>query len=334
EELLDIGGTQILMQGGLVPDVSDPSGHGLPFEWYLELLRFIRGNYPTVHIHAFSPPEIWAFHEVFNIPLRDVILRLREAGLATIPGGGGEILADRVRKKIAQGKTLTHQWLAVMREAHKLGMKTSASMMMGHVETIEERLEHMRHIRDLQDEYGGFTAFIHWPFQPENTPLGRARPKPLGDAIDAVGGAFGTPRTRADAPRFARPDFVADGAHLLLAEGQEYLRWLALARLYLDNVPNIQSSWVTMGPKIGQLALYFGANDMGSIMMEENVVSAAGTTFKLSEAEIRRLITDAGWTPQQRDQYYRPVETARRRVPLPQMTGSAATPGGCCSTQS
>lgn len=331
EELLDIGGTQILMQGGLVPDEADPTGHGLPFQWYLDLLRFIRTNYPAIHIHAFSPPEIWAFHEVFNMPLREVIERLREAGLATIPGGGGEILSDRVRKRIAQGKTLSDQWLAVMREAHKLGMKTSASMMMGHIETIDERLEHMRRVRDLQDEFGGFTAFIHWPFQPENTPLGRMRQKPLGDALDTEGGQFGTAKSRADAPRFARPDFIADGAHLLLSEGQEYLRWLAIARLYFDNVPNIQSSWVTMGPKIGQLALFFGANDMGSVMMEENVVSAAGTTFKLSEGEIRRLITDAGWTPQQRDQYYRPVDAAKRRVPLPQMSAASASTNGCCS---
>lgn len=330
EELLDIGGTQILMQGGLVPDANDPSGHGLPFEWYLDLLRYIRAHYPTIHIHAFSPPEIWAFHEVFQMPLREVIERLRDAGLATIPGGGGEILADRIRKRIAQGKTLTHEWLAVMREAHRLGMKTSASMMMGHIETVEERLEHLRLIRELQDEHGGFTAFIHWPFQPENTPLGRVRQKPPGEAVDVAGGRFGTPQTRADAPRYSRPDFIADGTHLQLAEGQEYLRWLALARLYLDNVPNIQSSWVTMGPKIGQLALFFGANDMGSVMMEENVVSAAGTTYKLNEGEIRRLISDAGWVPQQRDQYYRPVDPAKRRVPLPQFAASGpAGASGC-----
>src|SRR5262249_51967361 len=169
----DIGGTQVLMQGGLVPDESDPHGHGLAFSWYLDLLRFIRRNYPTIHIHAFSPPEIWAFSQVFKMPLRDVILRLQEAGLATIPGGSGEILGDRVGTKIAQGKTLSHEWMAVMREAHKLGMKTSATMVIGHIETLEERIEHMRLIRDLQDETGGFTAFIHWTFQPEGTPLGR-----------------------------------------------------------------------------------------------------------------------------------------------------------------
>ncbi len=287
EELLAIGGTQILMQGGLVPAEQHPSGQGLPFTWYLDLLRFIKKNYPTIHIHAFSPPEIWAFHQVYQMPLDDVLRRLQEAGLDTIPGGGGEILVDRVRRKIGQGKTLTEEWLAVMRAAHRLGMKTSCTMMFGHIETIPERIEHLRRLRDVQDETGGFLAFIHWPFQPEGTPLGRWKPPP--DDYD------GPP----------------DGEHLFLADAHEYLKMLALARLYLDNIPNIQSSWVTMGPKIGQLALFFGANDMGSVMMEENVVSAAGTTFRLTEAEIRRLISEAGWQPQQRDQYYRPIQSAR-----------------------
>ena len=283
EELLEIGGTQILMQGGLVPDEDHPSGDGRPFTWYLDLLRFIKQHYPSIHIHAFSPPEIWAFHQIFKMPLRDVLLRLQEAGLDTIPGGGGEILVERVRRKIGRGKASTDEWLVVMRAAHQLGMKTSCTMMFGHIETIPERIEHLRHLRELQDETGGFTAFIHWPFQPENTPLGRwKRPPPDYD---------GPP----------------DGKHLFLADAHEYLKLLALARLYLDNIPNIQSSWVTMGPKIGQLALFFGANDMGSVMMEENVVSAAGTTFRLNEPEIRRLITAAGWQPQQRDQYYQPV---------------------------
>ena len=316
EELIDIGGTQILMQGGLVPDENDPTGDGLPFSWYLDLLRFIKKNYPSVHIHAFSPPEIWAFHQVFNMPLKDVLLRLREAGLDTIPGGGGEILTDRVRRKIGQGKTLTDEWLAVMRAAHEVGMQTSCTMMFGHIETVEERIEHMRCLRDLQDETGGFTAFILWPFQPEGTPLGRVKrlPLPPSSGIDAD---VADPFALADAPSRTRRNFMPDGQHLLLADGQEYLRMLALARLYFDNIPNIQSSWVTMGPKIGQLALFYGANDMGSVMMEENVVSQAGTTFRLSEGEIRRLITDAGWQPQQRDQYYRPITTARKRTPLP-----------------
>jgi cyclic dehypoxanthinyl futalosine synthase len=296
EELLAIGGTQILMQGGLVPGEDHPSGHGLPFTWYLDLLRFIKRQYPTIHVHAFSPPELWAFHQVYRMPLRDVLLRLREAGLDTIPGGGGEILVDRVRRRIGRGKTTTDEWLAVMREAHLLGMKTSCTMMFGHIETVPERLEHLRRLRDLQDETGGFLAFIHWPFQPEGTPLGRWQPPPPDPAAEARGSR--------------RPD----GEHLYLAEAHEYLRMLALARLFLDNIPNLQASWVTMGPKIGQLALFYGANDMGSVMMEENVVSAAGTTFRLSENEIRRLIADAGWEPQQRDQFYRPIVTDRRRT--------------------
>lgn len=360
EELIAIGGTQILMQGGLVPAAGSDgvsSGAGtaelpyktgwkpippkdtLPFEWYLDLLRFIRRNYPSIHIHAFSPPEIWAFHLVYNLPLRDVLLRLQDAGLATIPGGGGEILVDRVRRKIGQGKTLTAEWLEVMRQAHKIGMKTSCTMMMGHIETIEERIEHMRVLRDLQDETGGFTAFIHWPFQPEGAPLGRWPQMPVemwerGNA----GTEAGAPRTAEDLPapspsrlstlpqsRVRRP--LPDGRRLLLADAHEYLVTLALARLYLDNIPNMQSSWVTMGPKIGQLALFYGANDMGSVMMEENVVSQAGATFRLSEAEIRRLINDAGWRPQQRDQYYRPIDTsARRRARVEGPAVSAVTP--------
>lgn len=300
EELLAIGGTQILMQGGLAPDERHPSGQGLPFEWYLDQLRFIKREYPTIHIHAFSPPEIWAFHEVFGMPLRDVLLRLREAGLDTIPGGGGEILVERVRRKIGRGKANTEQWLEVMRQAHGIGMKTSCTMMFGHIETVAERIEHLRRLRELQDESGGFIAFIHWPFQPEGTPLGRWKPHPL-----TVGGQAKEPNEPVGEPpgvNEVRP--IADGEHLLLADAHEYLVMLALARLYLDNIPNIQSSWVTMGPKIGQLALFFGANDMGSVMMEENVVSAAGATYRLTESEIKRLITDAGWMPLKRDQYY------------------------------
>lgn len=289
EELVAIGGTQILMQGGLVP--ADGTA-GLPFVWYLDLMRFIRKNYPTVHIHAFSPPEIFAFHQIFNMPIRDVLLRLQEAGLHSVPGGGGEILSDRVRKKIGYGKTLTHEWLEVMRQCHAIGMRTSSTMMFGHMETLDERLEHLRLLRELQDESlarnngGGFGAYICWTFQPENTPLGRMKRLP----IENVKG---------------RP--LNDGKHLLLADAHEYLTMLALSRIYLDNISHIQSSWVTMGPKIGQLALFFGANDMGSVMMEENVVSAAGATYRLNEPEIRRLITDAGWKPQKRDYHYRPI---------------------------
>jgi cyclic dehypoxanthinyl futalosine synthase len=336
EELLAIGGTQILMQGGLVPDESEPSGHGLSFAWYLDLLRFIKRDYPGIHIHAFSPPEIWAFHQTFGLPLRDVLQRLRDAGLDTIPGGGGEILVDRVRRKISPRKCTADQWLAVMRAAHELGLPTSCTMMFGHIETVAERIEHLRRLRDLQDETGGFVAFIHWPFQPDGTALGRWKPRALDDrergsegtrargnkgttdrGIEGTrdrGGHTGETRSsalRADAPRYARPDYLPDGKHLQPADAHEYLRMLALARLYLDNIPNLQASWVTMGPQIGQLALFFGANDLGSVMMEENVVSAAGTTFRLNEAEIRRLISDAGWQPQQRDQSYRPIGTSR-----------------------
>ncbi len=319
EELVAIGGTQLLMQGGLVPAKGEA---GLSFDWYLDLMRFIRRNFPTIHIHAFSPPEIFAFHQIFDMSIREVIARLMEAGLDTIPGGGGEILSDRVRQKIGIGKTLTHEWLDVMREAHKLGMQTSCTMMFGHIETLDERFEHLRLLRELQDESlargngGGFGAYICWTFQPDNTPLGRMRklsvetPKRQNDSeadgLQSVGlggahSAFRIPNSAFE----NRP--LNDGKHLLLADAHEYLTMLALSRLYLDNIPHIQSSWVTMGPKIGQLALFFGANDMGSVMMEENVVSAAGTTYRLNEPEIRRLITDAGWKPQKRDYYYRPL---------------------------
>jgi cyclic dehypoxanthinyl futalosine synthase len=320
EELIAIGGTQILMQGGLVPSEGEA---GLPFEWYLGLMRFIKKNYPVIHIHAFSPPEIFAFHQIFGMSIREVIGRLMDAGLDTIPGGGGEILSDRVRRKIGVGKTLTGQWLEVMRQAHMLGMVTSCTMMFGHMETIDERYEHLRLLRELQDESlarangGVFGAYICWTFQPENTPLGRMRPMPLegnrtGEGMEARRHEGGS-AVRTDFPNpqasnlkpLQRP--LNDGKHLLLADAHEYLTMLALSRLYLDNIPNIQSSWVTMGPKIGQLALFFGANDMGSVMMEENVVSAAGTTYRLDEPEIRRLITDAGWHPQKRDYYYRPI---------------------------
>jgi cyclic dehypoxanthinyl futalosine synthase len=274
EELIEIGGTQVLMQGGLVP------AELLPFSWYLDLMRFIKRQYPRIHTHAFSPPEIHAFHEVFGMPVRDVLLRLQEAGLDTIPGGGAEILVDRVRRRIAQGKTTTDQYLNVMREAHKIGMRTSITMMFGHIETVEERIEHLSRIRALQDETGGFTAYINWTFQPGDTPLGRVEPFPAGYAG------------------------MSDGKHLKLADASEYLKTTALARIYLDNIDNIQSSWVTQGVKIGQLALFYGANDMGSVMMEENVVSAAGTTYQLTEQEIRNAIADSGWAPRQRNCYY------------------------------
>ncbi len=277
EELVAIGGTQVLMQGGLVP------ADMLPFEWYLDLMRFIKQNFPGVHVHAFSPPEIHAFHQIFGLPVREVLLRLQDAGLDTIPGGGGEILSDRVRDKIGIGKTNTAQYLEVMRAAHRIGMRTSITMMFGHIETIQERIEHLRLVRKLQDETGGFTAFITWTFQPDNTPLGRLKQFP--------------------------PDYAGlpDGKHLLLADASEYLRMLSISRIFLDNIHNLQASWVTQGPAIGQLALFHGANDMGSVMMEENVVSAAGTVFHLTEPQIRQLIADAGWRPQKRNCYYDPL---------------------------
>jgi len=278
EELIAIGGTQILMQGGLVPTDL------LPLEWYLDLLRFIKRSYPGIHVHAFSPPEVFALHQSLGLPVREVLLRLQEAGLDTIPGGGAEILSDRVRDRIGRGKTRTQEYLTVMREAHGIGMRTSITMMFGHLETPSERIEHLRLVRALQDETGGFTAFICWTFQPENTPLGRFR-----QAAPGV-------------------DSAADGRHLRLAGAHDYLRTLAVSRLYLDNIANVQSSWVTQGPKIGQLALFFGANDMGSVMMEENVVSAAGITYRLTAHQIRRLIADAGWRPRQRNCYYQLVE--------------------------
>ena len=278
EELIAIGGTQVLLQGGIAP------ASILPFDWYLELLRFLKREYPSIHLHAFSPPEIQGFAEMFGMNVRDVLLRLREAGLDTIPGGGAEILVDRVRQRISPRKATVDQYLNVMREAHRIGMRTSITMMFGHLETIPERIEHWERIRTLQDETGGFTAYIGWTFQPGGTRLGNLEPFPLGDP--------GLP----------------DGERLKLADATEYLRTTALARLFLDNIRNIQASWVTQGVKVGQLALFFGANDMGSVMMEENVVSAAGTTFSVNEAQIRRLIADAGFRPQKRDYYYRPID--------------------------
>jgi cyclic dehypoxanthinyl futalosine synthase len=255
EELAGIGGVQILMQGGHNPK--------LGIDYYLDLLSHIREKFPQINIHAFSPPEFNHFAEVFGMSLRDVIVKFREAGLGSIPGGGGEILVDRVRNRIAPLKCNTEQWLRVMEIAHEEGLRSSATMMFGHVETIEDRIEHLDRIRELQDQTGGFTAFICWTFQPENVVL---KAKPVGSA--------------------------------------EYLRTQALARIYLDNVENLQSSWVTQGPKIGQLALSYGANDYGSVMMEENVVSSAGTTFRLSREEIERLITEAGYEPHPRNNVY------------------------------
>jgi cyclic dehypoxanthinyl futalosine synthase len=227
-------------------------------------LSHIREKYPRINVHGFSPPEFNHFADVFHLPLREVIAKFKEAGLGSIPGGGGEILVDSVRDRIAPLKCKSDQWLEVMRIAHELDLRSSATMMFGHVETVEDRIEHLQRLRDVQDETGGFTAFICWTFQPENT---RLRAEPVGSA--------------------------------------EYLRMQALSRIYLDNFDNVQSSWVTQGPKIGQIALKYGANDFGSVMMEENVVSSAGTTFRLNSGEIRQLITEAGYGPHRRDTWYR-----------------------------
>ncbi len=260
DECKAIGGVQILLQGGHNPSI--------PFEWYLELMRYIKRHHP-IHIHGFSPSEVVFFSERFRIPMPEVVRQLREAGLDSIPGGGGEILVDAIRERVARKKAQTDEWLGVQEEAHRQGMKTSVTMMYGLGESGADRVEHLLRVREVQARTGGFTAFICWPLQPEGTPGMSHYPK-----TDAV----------------------------------TYLRTLALARIVLGNVPNMQSSWVTMGHKVGQVALRFGANDYGSLMMEENVVSAAGTTYRTTLAEIDRIIRDAGFQPVRRRQDYSLIE--------------------------
>src|SRR5580658_8585517 len=260
QETVDLGGDQILMQGGLHP--------GFKLEWYEELLTDIKTRFPQVNVHGFSPPEIHHFTKVSKLPLRTVLERLKAAGLGSLPGGGAEILVDRVRSAMTRGKVMTDDWLNVNRVWHELGGRSTATMMFGHVETLAERIEHLERLRQLQDETGGFTAFICWTFQPDHTAL----------------------------------------AHIPPAGAFEYLKTQAVARLYLDNIPNIQSSWVTQGEKIGQMALFFGANDMGSLMIEENVVAQAGTVYHLSLATIRRSIEEAGYTPRQRNVFYQYID--------------------------
>lgn len=255
-----LGGTQILLQGGLHPD--------MPLEYYEDMLRFIKAT--GIHIHGFSPPEIHHFAQLSGLSINSVLQRLIDSGLDSIPGGGAEILNDRVRRELAPNKCSADEWIGVMETAHHLGLRTTATMMFGHIESIEERLEHLQRLRDLQDRTGGFTAFIPWPFQPDHTPLATVRKIEKTTAFS-------------------------------------YLKMLALSRLFLDNFQNIQASWVTQGPKIAQLSLFFGANDFGSTMIEENVVAAAGVRFRLSEDEIRRLVRDAGFQPQQRLMDYTPA---------------------------
>lgn len=290
EETIALGGTQILMQGGHHPKLTK--------QWYLDLLHHVREKFPGFNVHGFSPSEFVAFSEFFNEPVQTLLQDFVAAGLGSLPGGGGEILVDRVRKRIAPLKANTADWMGVMNTAHQLGLASSATMMFGHVETIDDRLEHLEVVRAQQDRSltrlpssisdlpspaeratayanalesgalrgGAFTAFICWTFQPENAVL--------------------------KAPTV--------GAH-------EYLRTQALARIYLDNIPSVQSSWVTQGHDIGQIALKYGANDLGSIMIEENVVSAAGTTFRMTTHEMKRLIEDLGYEARQRDNWYRLV---------------------------
>ncbi|MFN5298531.1 MAG: cyclic dehypoxanthinyl futalosine synthase [Planctomycetaceae bacterium] len=259
-ETVELGGDQILLQGGLHPS--------LPLEWYEEMLADLRSHFPTINIHGFSPPEIHHFTKLSKLPLKTVLERLKAAGLGSLPGGGGEILVDRVRAEITRGKVMTDDWLNVHRVWHELGGRSSATMMFGHVETLAERIEHLDRLRQLQDETGGLTAFICWTFQPEHTEMAHIPPS----------GAF------------------------------EYLKTQAVARLYLDNVANIQSSWVTQGEKTGQVALFFGANDMGSLMIEENVVSSAGTVHHLTLDSIRRCIREAGYIPRQRNVFYQFID--------------------------
>lgn len=275
-ETVELGGDQILMQGGLHPDYK--------LDWYEELLRDIKSHFPQINIHGFSPPELHHFTKVNKLPIREVLRRLKDAGLGSIPGGGAEILVDRVRKEITRGKVLTDDWLGVMRTWHELGGRSSATMMFGHVETLEERIEHLDRLRQAQDETGGYTAFICWTFQPEHTDMAQVPP----------------------------------------AGSYEYLKTQAVGRLYLDNFANVQSSWVTQGLKIGQLALLFGANDMGSLMIEENVVAEAGTVHYLTLDQIRDAISELGFTPRQRNVRYElmdsereqfAIEASRRKLP-------------------
>ena len=260
DETIALGGTGILMQGGLHPDFG--------LEWYEDLLRTLHAKYPQIQLHSFSPPEIHNLHLITKLSYEEILERLKEAGLSSLPGGGAEILDDEVRQRVST-KCTTDEWLAVMRAAHRVGLRSTATMMFGIGDNVTHRVRHLQRIRDLQDETGGFTAFIPWTFQRENTALGRRiKDEPTG--ID-------------------------------------YLKMLAVSRLFLDNIENFQSSWLTQGLRLGQVALRFGANDMGSIMIEENVVSAAGAHNEADERMLRYLIRTAGFRPQQRDILYRHV---------------------------
>ena len=257
-EMREIGGNQILLQGGLHPDYT--------VEWYEGMLRRMKDEFPGLWVHGFSAPEIVAIARLSGLDYHETLVRLREAGLDSLPGGGAEILVSPLRDRIAVGKCTGEEWIEVHRQAHRADIPSTATMMFGSLESTEDRIQHLRMLRELQDETSGFTAFICWPFQPDHTALKKLVPHP--------------------------------------ATATEYLRMNAVARIYLDNVPHVQSSWVTQGDKIGQLALFYGADDFGSVMMEENVVSAAGTVFHLDEARIRRVIERAGFQPVRRGMRY------------------------------
>lgn len=334
EETLALGGTQILMQGGHHPKLTK--------QWYLDLLTHLRSKYPQVNIHGFSPSEFIAFQEFFQEPAEDILRQFVQAGLGSLPGGGGEILVDSVRNRIAPLKANSADWMGVMDAAHRLGLASTATMMFGHVETLEDRIAHLEVVRAQQDkslERLQATGLLEPPVPqseeidredlgrpelPRNRVLDRPLHTSMARAVDYAaalesgrlnGGAF---------TAFIAWTFQPDNT-VLRAEpvgGHEYLRMQALSRIYLDNIPSIQSSWVTQGPDIGQVALLYGANDFGSIMIEENVVSSAGTTFRLNTEEMRRLIRDLGWTPRQRDNWY-------RLIPEPDETWvSTAAKGG------
>ncbi|MEO0586312.1 MAG: radical SAM protein [Planctomycetota bacterium] len=335
-ELVDVGGFQVLLQGGMHPD--------LPLAWYEDMLSGLKAEFPQVHLHAFSPPEFVEFvacldvdgfptpgvgraaelsDETFRAKLDAIVQRLVAAGLDSIPGGGGEIFAEHVRRRIGIGKATATQWLEVMAAGHRAGLKTSATMMFGHIEGVADRVDHMLRVRDWQDKAmaegwpGGYVSFISWPFQRENTPLGRVPDWDPDEAVktgevfagDVLANAVYAGQVDGDSKADCDALVPKAGKVVRMAGASEYLRTQAISRLVLDNIHSIGASWVTMGPRIGQVALAFGANDMGSIMMEENVVSAAGTTYCLDEPVLCHLIRGAGFTPAVRNNAYDIVTT-------------------------
>jgi cyclic dehypoxanthinyl futalosine synthase len=298
EETVALGGTQLLMQGGHHPKLTK--------QWYLDLLSHIKNRWPQVNIHGFSPSEFIHFREVFNEPLEKIIGDFKAAGLGSIPGGGGEILVDRVRQKVSPLKAMSSDWLEVMDVAHGLGLYSSATMMFGHVETVEDRIEHLERLRAQQDK-----SLQRVDGARVSSPAARANAKSASEILmrPTTGGsaAAGTAALPGHFTAFICWTFQAEHTKLKAPTvgAHEYLRTQALGRIYLDNFTNVQSSWVTQGLEIGQIALKFGANDLGSIMIEENVVSQAGTTFRMTVADMQRLISDLGYEPHQRDNWYR-----------------------------